>query len=288
MHTPSEVASTAHQKGDFSLLMSVYQGEQAQYLDECLQSVCRSTLIPAEVVLVEDGPLNEALEQVIDRFRAQLAIVSVRLERNSGLAQALNEGLRQCRHRLVARLDTDDLALEGRFQTQCRFLAAHPSIVAVGSYVEDFDAATGRPLGLRATPHGDEEIRCFAKLRNPMNHPSVMYRRDAILSVGGYPELPWFEDYALWGACLARNLQLANIGEVLTRMRAGRGQVGRRHGLRYLFAELRFALRMRSIGLFSLLEELRFIALRLPLRVLPLSSLARVYRVFLRSPSKSH
>lgn len=271
----------------FSVLMSVYDREQPQFLHESLASLEKSIVPVPELVLVEDGPLRDGLRAVIDRHRDSLPIVSVRLDANQGLPAALNAGLRHCRHEYVARFDSDDLIVPHRFQVQLDFLDRHPHVCAVGSTIEEFDAVDGRTLGRRLLPIEPSELRAFAKTRNPMNHPSVMYRRSVVQAVGGYGNFLYFEDYALWVHCLVRGHALANVPDTLVRMRSGHGQISRRRGWRYTFNEARLAGEFRRIGFFSHLEWLRFVLTRLPLRLLPSTLLSRIYRRQLREPIRT-
>ena len=106
---------------DFSVLMSVYYKERPEQLRESLDSVFSQTLLPTEVVLVEDGPLTPGLYNEIERFKSacpQLKVV--RLHENGGLGKALNEGLKHCSYDLVARMDSDDICFPDRFRNPRR------------------------------------------------------------------------------------------------------------------------------------------------------------------------
>ena len=95
----------------FSVLIAVYAKEAPAHLEQSLESIFRQELPPDEVVLVEDGPLTPALDEVIGRFKAQQeALHIVKLPQNQGLGLALKEGLRHCQYDLVARMDSDDIA----------------------------------------------------------------------------------------------------------------------------------------------------------------------------------
>lgn len=267
----------------FSLLMSVYAGEKPHALSEALASICVSDEIPAEVVLVEDGPISDSLKEVIEAYRIKLPLRTLRLESNQGLAGALNVGLEACSHELVARFDSDDICLPQRFTEQLNFLLMHPAVSAVSSWVREFDGATGNNLGMRAPPVTHHELKRFAKLRNPLNHPAVMYRRSAVKSVGGYQDEVGFEDYSLWIRMIMRGDVLANLPHVLVRMRAGSDQLRRRSGWRYAMHELHFAGKFRRQGYFSWREYTLFVVLRVPLRVLADSVIQQVYRRFGRT-----
>ena len=108
----------------FSVLLSVYHKEKAEFLDEALNSIVCQTLKPDEIIIVEDGPLTNELNNVLDKFETENKCVKrVPLKVNSGLGKALNEGLKHCSNDLVARMDTDDIAFPDRFEKQVEFMS---------------------------------------------------------------------------------------------------------------------------------------------------------------------
>lgn len=221
----------------FSALMAVYAGERSAWFAEALQSLHQqSGNHISEVVLVEDGPLGRDLLHVADSFREVLPLHRVRLRRNQGLATALNEGLVQCSHEWVLRADSDDISLPQRSELQRAHLGEGPLDI-VGGQIEEFDPVTGQVSGVRSVPCSADAIRRFAALRNPFNHMTVCFRRDLVLDLGGYPQVPFHEDYALWVRAIAAGARISNRPEVLVRARAGRGMYERRGGWRYVKAE---------------------------------------------------
>src|SRR5690554_4009483 len=119
-----------------SILASVYSKERPEYLEESLQSLTQQSMKDFEVILVEDGPLSTQLEEVIRKFKEKLPLISVKLEKNMGLARALNEGLLHCKFNLIARMDTDDIALPHRLQIQKKFMDDNPQIAVCSSWIE--------------------------------------------------------------------------------------------------------------------------------------------------------
>ena len=90
--------------------MSLYWREHPSYLYESLNSVFSQTLVPDEVVLVEDGPLTPELDSMVREFQEKYpALKLVKIPVNSGLGNALNEGIKYCTCNIVARMDTDDI-----------------------------------------------------------------------------------------------------------------------------------------------------------------------------------
>src|SRR5690606_34079759 len=198
----------------FSVLMSVYAKESPERLSLALESLKNQTLCADEVVLVEDGPITDELDRVIGQYRNALTIVSVRLTTNVGLAAALNAGLQVCRYPLVARMDTDDVAMPQRFEVQMGFWAKNKSVDVFGSWAVDVDTGHNA-LRVREVPlTHDEIVRLIWTC--PFIHPTVMYRREAILELGGYSvDAHRSEDYELWIRAAKAGLRFANLAEAL-------------------------------------------------------------------------
>src|SRR5690606_20686755 len=113
----------------FSVLISVYIREKPEYLNAAFESLLKQTLKPDEIVLVKDGLLTEELNKIIDEFEAQFqSFVIIENKTNLGLSESLNRGLIACTNEYVARMDTDDICREDRFEKQIGFLTQHREI----------------------------------------------------------------------------------------------------------------------------------------------------------------
>ena len=206
----------------FSVLMSVYNKEKPLYLEEALRSIYDEQILkPSEIVIVEDGKLTYELYQVINKWKNKLKekFVIVKLKQNQGLAKALNEGLKYCNYNVVARMDTDDIALPNRFKSQINFLKRN-NFNIIGSFYSEFNDKGEVVKKLVKLPITTEEMFEFIKLRNPISHPTVVFKKDKILELGGYSnEFRLGQDIALWSMALANKYKLYNIPEVLLKMR---------------------------------------------------------------------
>lgn len=105
----------------YSVLMSLYIKEKPEYLRLAVDSMLNQTVKPDEIVIVEDGPLTDALYAVLDEYGDK--ITRIRNEKNLGLGLALNVGLKACRNELVARMDTDDISKLERCEVQLHYLS---------------------------------------------------------------------------------------------------------------------------------------------------------------------
>lgn len=220
---------------DYSILMPVYHKEKPEYLKQAIESIQAQTLPTDDFVLVCDGPLNDMLDSVIAVKQQEMgATLNVlRLEKNSGLGNALNEGIKHCKNKLIARMDSDDIAYPDRCEKQIAVFNTHPEVSICSGIVEEFTTTPEIVDSKRVPPEKHEEIVEFAKKRNPFNHPCVMYKKSAVEAVGSYKDFYLLEDYYLWLRMLLAGYRGYNIQEPLLHMRAGHDMYLRRAGWKY-------------------------------------------------------
>jgi glycosyltransferase involved in cell wall biosynthesis len=262
-----------------SVLMATYHGDRPSSLRSAISSVWnQQTLRPFEIVLVVDGDVGTESNSVIEEAKATIAsaLNVVRQPRNSGLSLALNTGLAFCRSELVARMDADDISAPTRFEKQVIFMRAHPEIAVLGSWATELDENTGATV-LRRVPESHVEIERFAKTRNPISHPTVVFRRLPVLAVGGYPNIK-IEDYALWTVLLQKGFKFANISEILVEMNGGRSLMLRR-GLRFYRSEMQLLAFQRHSGFLSVPQFVFNLAGRFLTRAVPVSLRAFLYKI---------
>ena len=266
----------------FSVLMSVYAKEQPKYLSLALESVFGQSLPPDEVILVEDGKLTEGLYGVIEQQqKLHPELRAVQLEENKQLGRALGIGLGYVSLDLVARMDSDDIAVRERFEIQCGYMESHPEVAAVGGYIREFDDS-GNWAKVKEMPLGDLEIEKYMRYRNPLNHMTVMFRKEAVMQAGNYRHFPFLEDYYLWARMCARGAKLANIPKVLVQARVSGNLFQRRGGLAYCRRYLKFRGIQRELGLTGLREYLVGCVLSIAISLQPSWLRKRVYGLILR------
>ncbi len=244
---------------DYSVLMSVYHNEKADHLRASMNSMWNQSIPTNDFVLVCDGPLNSELDAVIDRMQTKhpKTLHVVRLEKNLGLGSALSRGVLECKNEIIARMDSDDISRPERCEKELRVLIERPDVSVVGGIIEEFtefDEETSTPSSVNAqrnVPESADEIRLFAKKRNPFNHPSVMFRKSAVLKAGNYQDVRYLQDYYLWVHMLIAGLKGYNIQEPLVWMRADNALFKRRSGKLY---------RDIQINLFRYMKEQGFIS----------------------------
>lgn len=257
--------------------MSLYHKEKCQYLDSCLKSLQKQTVPADEIVIVLDGPIPKSLLDIIEIWQNLLPIITIPLEKNVGLGKALNIGLRKCSHSLVARMDTDDYALPYRFEKQIEQFSLYPDLILIGSNVDEFDCDLDQKTSSKKIPLSMKEIKEFSIKRNPFNHMTVMFKKEKIITAGGYLDHPLMEDYNLWLRCLALNYQMANIESSLVKVRAGNEMVSRRKGMNYLKSEYDLFKLKNSLKIDNVFNNFRIFLCRALLRLIPLTLLRIIY-----------
>lgn len=195
-----------------SVLMSLYDKESPCYFNMALESLHEQKYKPDEVILVLDGPINNELYAVINKWLTILPIILVPLDKNVGLAKALNNGIQYCHYDYIARMDTDDICNPDRFLMQFNYLSDHQNIDVVGTWISEINEDNKEIRSEVRYPLTHSELYDFFSKRDPLAHPTVMFRKSFFEKAGDYPiDIPLGEDTALWFSGFKNNCQFANI-----------------------------------------------------------------------------
>lgn len=203
-----------------SVLMGVYN--DAAVVGEAIDSLLRQTFADFELLVCDDGSIDGTLS-ILDAYRElDPRVIVLHNTSNLGLAATLNRCLDVARAPLVARMDSDDVAVENRFEIQVGYLRQHPEVSVVGGSALLFDERG--EYGVRHS--GDGEFSRWSAFKHSyFIHPSVMIRREALVAVGGYTEgerTVRAEDYDLWCKFAEGEFEGYNMPEVVIRYRQGR------------------------------------------------------------------
>jgi len=223
----------------YSVLMSVYTKDNSGFFVSAVESMIHQTVIPDEIVLVEDGPLTEELLNAVDTLVQQnpgLFHILINV-RNLGLGPSLNRGVLACRNELIARMDSDDLSVSTRIEKQLKAFEEEPDLSICGGAIAEFSENPNVITGYRQCPSTNEQLRDYIRKRCPFNHMSVMYKRSKVLEAGNYQDYLFNEDYLLWIRMMEHGMKMRNLPEVLVQVRAGDEMFSRRGGNAYYESE---------------------------------------------------
>lgn len=241
---------------DFSVLMSLYINEKAEYFDACMKSILGQTVLPKEIVVVKDGKISKEVESVLQRYMKELPELFniVSYEKNHGLGYALNKGINACSYELIARMDTDDLARKDRFEKQLKEFQKDSALDICGSNINEFENEPKQVIAQRNVPLADIEIKKYQKRRDAFNHMTVMYKKTAVLEAGNYQPCLLMEDTYLWVRMIQNGAKCKNISEPLVYARIGKEMYERRGGLAYFLKYREGRKKVKETGYINIID----------------------------------
>ncbi|MBN1649496.1 MAG: glycosyltransferase [Spirochaetales bacterium] len=267
------------QTADVSVLIALYQKDNPVYFQQAMESIYDQTVKPSEIVLVIDGPLEDNLEKIVTGYSHKNGNLKIiRLPHNQGLASALNEGLKQCRHDIIIRADSDDICLEDRIEHQYNFLRHNRETDVLGAWVKEYTEDMNKLISVRKVPELDRDIKKKMKRFNCINHPASAFRKSSVLKTGGYPLFRKSQDYALWSKMATDGFTFHNLQTVLVKMRCGEEMMKRRN-IRYFYHEYRVLKFQRQIGFINRLDFMVNLFIRFIFRIVPNKLKSGLYRL---------
>ncbi len=222
-----------------SVLMPVFNG--GAYLEAAITSVLAQSFTDFELVIVDDGSTDRSRE-IVDAQAVNDPRVRLLRKANSGISDTLNLGLAAARGDWIARLDADDLMLPQRLERQLAFLEVNADVVALGSYYDLINEAGERRATRYPLPRTRDELARYLEARELLTftHPTMTYRRELAVALGGYRrELEPCEDADLFARMLAGGGTILIQPEILTLYRVHGGSISSRK-TREMFSKLRF------------------------------------------------
>lgn len=254
-----------------SVLMSIYVKERPEYVEECFQSLLRQTVQADEWVVVEDGPLTEEMYNLLDRYQKAYPglIKRIPLKENQGLGLALRAGVPECKNELIARMDTDDICREDRFEKQLKLFSDNTNLDICGSNIDEFENTPDNIVAKRTVPTTHDEIVKYQKRRDAFNHMTVMYKKTAVLSAGNYQDCPLMEDSYLWARMILNGSFCANIDEALVNVRIGHDMFERRGGWSYFRKYKAGRKKVKETGFISSKDYYSTVAVQFVIAILP-------------------
>lgn len=226
---------------NFTVAMAIYRNDNAMDFIMAVRSIYTAqTVKPSEIIIIIDGPITEDLEKALTRLRNEIPIMrTVRFTVNRGHAAVRQAGLEAASNELIAVMDADDISMPDRFEKQLAAFKANPDATVIGGQIKEFIGSIENVVGERIVPETDSEIKRYLKSRCPMNLVTVIYRKSAVQSVGGFKDWYCEEDYYLWVRLAEAGYKFVNIPDNLVNVRVGKEMYQRRGGWRYFKSEAR-------------------------------------------------
>lgn len=240
-------------KSDVSVITTVYSGTSVEEFSACLASLNSQTIAPDIIFIVIDGLVPKNLSEFIETFESNIPIKVLKILTNQGPGYARNFALKSVETRFVAIMDSDDICVEDRIESQLMIFSEDNSLDVVGGKISEF---------LNNNPDAcfDYERKIFFEHFDifsnrlkviPVNNVTAMVRVSSLKAVGGYPNLRFGEDYVLWLTMLSKGYKFANINKILVKVRIGSDFHSRRSGLKIFLRELEYLSTLRKRNLIS-------------------------------------
>jgi glycosyltransferase involved in cell wall biosynthesis len=256
------------EKEKISVLMSVYKNDNPLYFDESLESILGQTLLPDEIVLIQDGDVSVEIENIIEKYNNIFPnILLYKNDNNIGLGLSLRKGICYCNNEYIFRMDSDDISNKYRFEKQIVYLKSGFDVVSSNYYA--FEGNIKNIIAKRFLPEKDEFIKKQAKYKSPLCHAVVAYKKSKVLEAGNYMECDKYEDYHLWVRMIKMNNKFYNIQEPLLYVRVSDQQMQRRGGLIYLKNEIKVHYYFYKIGFLKKRNLIFNVSSRIIIRLVP-------------------
>lgn len=226
----------------YTCLMSLYSGDDPDNLRVALQSITSQTVLPSELLIVVDGPISEELECALSESTRDIKdrLKTVRLPANRGLWFALQTGVEHSANELIMRMDSDDYSEPDRAEIQLEYMQNNPGCDCCGSVVTEFKDNIDNIICRVDLPEAHDDIVAFSKRRDPIRHPTLLYKKSDVIESGNYQDMPYFEDYDLVFRLIEKGCTFHNLQKPLVRVRVSDDFYQRRGDISYLKHMLKF------------------------------------------------
>jgi hypothetical protein len=257
-----------------AVLICVHAGADPSEFEQALASMQAQTYSDLRFYIYCDGPLKPAHEEVLsfhlDTGSGRDHIV--RGDRPAGLPTGLNvlidRAMLDPDIAFLARMDADDISRPERIEQQVKFLTQNSDVAVAGTWCIEF-AEFGIPLFHKELPTSEPAVKQFMLFRNPLAHPTVMFRRSVFEDGNRYDtQFTLNQDYELWSRLVIAGYRISNVPEFLLWFRMSKDFFSRR-GPRRAASEIKIRIRYaRQAGLVHPLNYFKYAALFL-LRISP-------------------
>lgn len=268
----------------YSILMSVYSGEKAEYLEQSINSMINQSYQTNDFVLVCDGELTDKLNEVISKYEQLYKDIFhiIRLKNNVGTGECANIGIDACLNEYIVKMDSDDVALPDRCEKQLSLIYKYPDLDMCGAFIEEFDTETNDFIAVKRTPEDHEAIYKYAKRRNPFNNQTLVFKKSLAKKIGGYTTVKRCEDYDFVVRMLDSGAKGANIQEVLVKYRVSKSNYERRQNWANTKSFISVRWRIYKMGFSNILDFIVPCTVQLIIFILPKRFTGKIYKRFLR------
>lgn len=205
------------EKDLISIIMSAYN-EKEIWFKKSLYSILNQTYKNIEVILIIDNPNNHEIINLAKKINDNRLKLVINKE-NRGLVYCLNKGLEISKGSFIARMDSDDISMPLRLEKQINYMKKNSDVVLLGTQPILIDEDGNLIDRKEVLPTRFKDIKKALKYTNVFYHPSIMFKKDFIVNIGGYREIKYAEDYDLITRVVLNKGKIENLNEQLLKYR---------------------------------------------------------------------
>lgn len=268
----------------YSILMSVFKNDNPNYLIQSIESMLKQTIMTNDFVIVVDGEIDSNIQSILNEYKKKYPNIFnyLFINKNQGLGYCLKKGLEICKNNYVARMDSDDISMPNRIENQLKMFELDPDLDIVGTQVLEFNDTISDIISIRSVPYKNKDIIKFLKLRDPFNHPSVVFKKTSIISVGNYNDYRKNQDTDLWIRLFVKGCKGANTVKPYLYFRFDNKTIYRRRSLTNFKTLLKIRWKSVKLGFNNIFEFIFIFLTQLFILIVPYKILDMIYKFFLR------
>jgi len=262
-----------------SVIMSVYKKDNPDHFSSAVLSLLNQTYMPEEIIIVVDGDVNQEINSQLNNYSQNSIVKIIRLDKNKGLANALNVGIKNANFPLIARMDSDDICFNNRFEKQIKAINEF-DLDIVGGQIIEFGKDINDVISKRIVPCEHSEIIKMLKFRSPFSHPTILFKKEVFDILQGYDTSIFPEDYDFFVRAYLKRFKFGNIPDEVLWFRLGENRsdaIKRRWGVNYAINEFNLYKKFLNINFYNYFEFFKIVFLKIPIRLLPFFMFKFVY-----------
>ncbi len=208
-------------KNSITVGIPFYKKTNVKYFEMAIKSVVDQTLTPDKIHLIQDGEVSQELVEIINKYKNKYSIIEIMRLPKKGLPYALNQSIKKSNTEYYARMDSDDISVKNRLECQLNYLQKNINLQILGTWAYEFENDYKNEfLYINKTPIEKAEIERYFHYRNPLVHPSVMFRTTVFNKIGYYNEEMYTDqDLELWSRALKNKVNISNVDKPLLYLR---------------------------------------------------------------------
>ena len=189
------------------------------FLRDAINSILDQSFEDFEFIIIANN-CSDKLWLELNKFTDLDSRIKIKRLKIGGLIFALNYGLEIAKGEYIARMDADDISKRDRLVYQVNYLNEHKNTIVLGTQIELINE-NNQLLGLQGKKRPVNEFDINKQLfkNSPLAHPTVMFRKEEIIKIGGYKYGFYGEDYELWLRCRENQYKMENLDEILLQYR---------------------------------------------------------------------